>query len=107
MMKGGFTYKLALSAVIFPFIAMQIAAQDWPQWRGPNRDGIVSDFSPPDSWPSELDLVWRVPVGPGLSSPVFPNRMSFIAASQAWLGIYCRCFVESGKESSRKAENNL
>jgi outer membrane protein assembly factor BamB len=37
------------------------ATQDWPQWRGPNRDGVVAN-SPKllDSWPKEgPPLVWR------------------------------------------------
>lgn len=70
MISGGFNCRSTLFVMILSFIVTQVAAQDWPQWRGPNRDGLVADFSPPASWPSELNLVWRVPVGPGLSSPV-------------------------------------
>jgi len=33
-------------------------AQDWPQWRGPNRDGIAAGESvgPRASWPPTLEL---------------------------------------------------
>ncbi len=27
-----------------------VFAQDWPQWRGPNRDGKVSGFAAPEKW---------------------------------------------------------
>jgi outer membrane protein assembly factor BamB len=50
--------------------ATDTAAQDWPQWRGPNRDGVVSSFSQPDSWPEQLKLEWRGTVGQGHASPV-------------------------------------
>jgi outer membrane protein assembly factor BamB len=41
---------------------------DWPQWRGPNRDGSVEG-----KWPENLDKleqVWRVELQPSYSSPV-------------------------------------
>jgi len=43
---------------------------DWPQWRGPNRDGVwretglVEAFSGP-----QLELAWRAPVSNGYSGP--------------------------------------
>ncbi len=43
---------------------------DWPQWRGPNRDGIVQGIAVPEQWPASLTEEWRVPVGDGVASPV-------------------------------------
>jgi len=31
-------------------------AQDWPQWRGDNRDGKVIGFIAPQNWPEGLTL---------------------------------------------------
>jgi hypothetical protein len=45
------------------------AAQDWPQWRGPNRDGATT-FSVPGSWPDRLEPQWQVEVGSGHATPV-------------------------------------
>jgi outer membrane protein assembly factor BamB len=45
-------------------------AQDWPQWRGPNRDNKVVGFVAPKSWPKELTKKWTAPVGVGEASPV-------------------------------------
>jgi len=44
-------------------------AAEWPQWRGPNRDGVAA-ASAPKAWPKELKERWRVNVGVGHSSPV-------------------------------------
>ena len=45
-----------------------VASTDWPQWRGPNRDG-VSDHQAAAHWPATgLPLLWKVPGGPGHSS---------------------------------------
>ena len=53
-------------------------AQDWTQWRGPNRDGVVTNFTAPAAWPEKLKLVWKTPVGSGFSSPV-------VAKDKAWI----------------------
>ena len=45
-------------------------AQDWPQWRGPNRDGAMR-FIEPKAWPEKLTSKWKVPVGDGYASPLF------------------------------------
>lgn len=45
-------------------------AQDWPQWRGPNRDANVTGFNAPKEWPKELTKKWSKTVGSGVSSPV-------------------------------------
>jgi len=45
-------------------------AQEWTQWRGPNRDGVAAGFRAPASWPAALTRRWSVPAGSGYSSPV-------------------------------------
>ena len=75
--KGGL--KLSFAAVL----ASQVCfAQDWPQWRGPNRDGIVESFTAPKVWPDKLKTVWKVPVGLGHSSPVVVGRRVYIHSRQ-------------------------
>jgi outer membrane protein assembly factor BamB len=46
-----------------------LPAQDWPQWRGPNRDGKATGFIAPETWPQELKQQWKVTVGAGDSTP--------------------------------------
>lgn len=43
-------------------------SQDWPQWRGTNRDGVVTGFAAP-AWPAELTRQWSVTIGTGDASP--------------------------------------
>ena len=49
--------------------ATRAFAQDWPQWRGPDRSGKVTGFTAPQTWPKELTLKWKATVGPGDSTP--------------------------------------
>jgi outer membrane protein assembly factor BamB len=58
---------LALCATIFS--AAQLHSQDWPQWRGPNRDGKATGFTAPDTWPQQLKQEWTATVGVGDSTP--------------------------------------
>jgi outer membrane protein assembly factor BamB len=50
------------------FLASNLPAADWPQWRGPNRNGISSE-KVSAAWPAEGPRVlWRASVGTGFSS---------------------------------------
>jgi outer membrane protein assembly factor BamB len=53
-----------------------LVASDWPEWRGPTRDGRSADSNLPVRWsPQGENLAWRVPIG-GRSSPVaFGDRI--------------------------------
>jgi outer membrane protein assembly factor BamB len=59
---------------LLPFVLLvvgvtPITAQNWPQWRGSNRDGAAI-FTPPKAWPEKLTLKWKVDVGTGYSAPI-------------------------------------
>ncbi len=51
-------------------VAAGAAAQDWPQWRGPARDGAAVGFEAPATWPETLTRAWRVDVGTGYATPI-------------------------------------
>src|SRR2546426_2646096 len=52
-------------------LSLTLRAEDWPQWRGPNRDGAWNESGIMESFPpGGLKISWRVPVGRGWSSPV-------------------------------------
>ena len=51
---------------LFPCLAQ---ADDWPQWRGPNRDGISKETGWLAKWPAEgPKKLWEAGVGVGYSS---------------------------------------
>jgi outer membrane protein assembly factor BamB len=54
-------------------------AEDWPQWRGPRRDGTWQEQGLIDKFSSsELTAVWRVPVGAGYSGPTVAAGRLFL-----------------------------
>jgi outer membrane protein assembly factor BamB len=60
-------------------ISSQAAPKDWPQWRGPNRDGVSSEKGLLKEWPSDgPPLAWRIKgVGGGLSSVVIAHGLIY------------------------------
>ena len=53
---------------------------DWPQWRGPRRDGISDEKGLLQSWPKEgPKLLWKVDgLGKGWSSPIIVDNRLYI-----------------------------
>ena len=54
----------------------------WPQFRGPNSSGIGTGAPPIQFGPSQK-VLWKVPIGPGLSSPVVWNGRIFLTEFDA------------------------
>lgn len=73
-------------------------ASDWPQWRGPNRDGKTADFQAPQNWPAQLTQKWSVTVGDGVATPALVDDRLYVFSRQEGNEIL-RCLdVESGQE---------
>lgn len=66
----------AFAAILF---TVPLHADDWPQWRGPARDGIwreagvVTSFATPD-----LKPVWTTPIGPGYTGPTVAGDRVYV-----------------------------
>jgi outer membrane protein assembly factor BamB len=58
-----------------------VQAGDWPQWRGPNRDGISHETGLLTEWPTEETLrrrqLWERPTGQGFSSVAVANGRAY------------------------------
>src|SRR5688572_2159663 len=68
--------SLALLAVVVS--AHLVSAQEWPQWRGPARDGAVAGVNVPAAWPAAFERTWRVDVGEGYASPILAAGRIFV-----------------------------
>lgn len=57
-------------------------ASDWPEWRGPSRDGRSAETGLPDRWSPQGDnLAWRVPFGARSAPVAFGDRLYVLTAS--------------------------
>jgi len=82
-------------------------AQDWPQWRGPNRDAKVTGFKGPKQWPAELTQKWKVEVGDGVATPALVGDKLYVFVRQEGAEIL-RCLnAADGRELWRDQYNSL
>lgn len=73
------TLRILLSvALVFGFCS-NLLAEDWPQWRGPDRDGrwtesgIITEFES-----DQIEILWRQPIGSGYSGPTVADERVFV-----------------------------
>ena len=73
------------------FTRLPAAGADWPQWRGPNRDGVVADAKHPlNKLPAEPRVLWKIDAGAGQSSPVVSGgRLIFLDAQNGQETAHC------------------
>jgi outer membrane protein assembly factor BamB len=82
----------ALSFVALVFITVGTAqADNWPQWRGPNNDGISRETGVPYRWSRTENVAWRLPLpGPAGATPVvWGDRIFLTSASGNDLVLLC------------------
>jgi len=54
-------------------------ADDWPQWRGPTRDGVWRESGIYDRLPNEgLEIRWRTSIGAGYCGPTVADKRVFV-----------------------------
>ena len=75
-----------------------VFAQDWPQWRGPHRDGKVSGFTAPQKWPMELTQKWKTTVGLGDATPALVGDKLYVFTRQGEDEVTLCLDAGSGKE---------
>jgi outer membrane protein assembly factor BamB len=68
--RGAFCAAVLLSLMAAP------SASDWPEWRGPLRDGHSTETNLPAAWsPRGENLAWRIPIGSRSAPVAFGNRL--------------------------------
>ncbi len=77
----GIPKLLSVLAIVLGLTSMA-HGQDWPQWRGPNRDGAIARFNAPASWPEQLNQQWQVEVGSGYATPILVGDRVYVFTRQ-------------------------
>jgi outer membrane protein assembly factor BamB len=66
-------------SVCLTLLALAARADDWPQWRGPQRDNVWRETGIMKSFPAAgLKVLWRVPAGGSFPSPVVAEGRVFL-----------------------------
>lgn len=80
------------------------ATADWPQWRGPARDGIVQDAQ----WPEALNektlaKTWSAELGEGYPGPIVSGQRVFTVESMGKNEIVRAFDIKTGKQLWQKS----
>jgi outer membrane protein assembly factor BamB len=84
-------------------LAGQGQSPEWPQWRGPNRDGVLTSFTEPATWPEQLTQRWKVDVGTGYATPLIAGNRIYIFSRQGEEEVMQALDADSGKSLWRTA----
>lgn len=89
MKKGS---KLILLAIL-SVLALNIVAQDWPQYLGPDRNSISPQKNLLRTWPETgPEVLWSVNVGIGYGGPVIKAGKVYLLDRDDKTGDNLRCF---------------
>lgn len=68
-----------LTYLVLAFAAGPLAADDWPHWQGPQRDGVWRETGIVEKFlAGGPHVLWRAPVGAGYSSPAIAGGRVFL-----------------------------
>lgn len=90
------------SALVLLLLAGMAMAEDWPQWRGPHRDGTSAEVANLPEFPAAgFPVLWRAEVGAGWATPVVVENKVYVFDAKlerprAWERLTCR-EAETGK----------
>jgi outer membrane protein assembly factor BamB len=75
--------RIAVASIALAGLAtLPAQAADWPEWRGPSRDGVSAETGLPSRWsPAGEGLAWKAPFGSRSAPVVFGNRLYLWNAS--------------------------
>jgi outer membrane protein assembly factor BamB len=71
---------VALTVALFSFGAL--AQTNWPNWRGPDLNGIAADATPPLTWSETENIKWKTALpGDGQTTPIIWGDRIFLQAA--------------------------
>lgn len=72
------TASLISSSLVFTLLSVG-SAEEWPQWRGPNRDGVWSETGLIEEFGSDqIQRKWSVPISSGYSGPTVSDGRVYV-----------------------------
>ncbi len=88
---------IAASCLVLAGVS-RASGQDWPQWRGANRDAKATGFTPPKTWPKELTQKWKITVGSGDATPALVGDRLYVFTRQEGDEVVSCLDASTGKE---------
>ena len=67
----------------FLALSLQVRADNWPTWRGPDSNGISKETNLPSTWSPTQNILWKAPLpGQGGSTPIIWGDRIFLTSAE-------------------------
>ena len=99
--------RISITAAVLLAGIINVCAQDWPQYLGPNRNNTSPQEGILRSWPDNgPEVLWTVDAGPGFGGAVIKDGKVYLLDRDDKTGDIMRCFdFSTGKELWRFSYN--
>ncbi|MDP9321992.1 MAG: PQQ-like beta-propeller repeat protein [Acidobacteriota bacterium] len=83
--------RLWLSMSFAALVAATLSADNWPQWRGPQLNGVSTETGLPLKWTSDSNVAWKLPLPEwsGATPIVWGNSIFLNVAEGSALSLWC------------------
>ncbi len=98
---------LALAQLLLAAPAPAAPAENWPQWRGPDGDGVSHETGFPAEWGPGKNVVWTFPLpAKGSSTPAVWGDHIFLTSMDKGGDVLLLCIGTDGKERWQRKLNS-
>ena len=100
--KTCYSFAILQVAINFSIVGVPLQANDWPQWRGPQRNGVSQETGLLKQWPKEGPrLLWKVAdIGSGYSTPAVVAERLYVAGNEGMDNEFVQArAVKDGKQA--------
>ncbi len=83
--------SILLGVVLIAYPLTLVYADNWPQWRGPEMNGVSREKNPPARWSSKENIAWRIalPSWSGSTPIIWGDRVFLHVADGDDLFLWC------------------
>jgi len=83
--------RLWLSITFAALVAATLSADNWPQWRGPQLNGVSTETGLPLKWTSTSNVTWKLPLPEwsGATPIIWGNSIFLNVAEGSALSLWC------------------
>jgi outer membrane protein assembly factor BamB len=85
------SHRALLAATLIVSATAAVAADNWPQWRGPRLNGVSAEKNLPVSWTTEENVAWKLPLPEwsGSTPIIWGERIFLNVAKGDALELWC------------------
>src|SRR3954452_15036951 len=83
--------RTLLSLLVAALLTRTLSADNWPQWRGPQLNGVSTETGLPLTWTATSNIAWKLPLPEwsGATPIVWGDSIFLNVADGSSLSLWC------------------